>query len=74
MIEYIDLKIARAYSKMTTLEVARKMKKSQAWVTQVESGIRRIHADDSQKLMEIYGLDDTPLNKIKLNSKRIKRK
>ena len=52
---------------MTTLEVARKMKKSQSWVTQVESGIRRIHADDLQKLMEIYGLDDTPLNKILLN-------
>ena len=61
------MKIARAYSKMTTLEVARKMKKSQSWVTQVESGIRRIHADDLQKLMEIYGLDDTPLNKILLN-------
>ena len=61
------MKIARAYSKMTTLEVARKMKRSQSWVTQVESGIRRIHADDLQKLMEIYGLDDTPLNKILLN-------
>lgn len=59
MIEYIDLKLARTYANKTVSEVARAMKKSQSWVSQTESGARRIHADDLQKLMELYGLDDT---------------
>ena len=69
MIECIDLKLARTYANKTVSEVARAMKKSRSWVSQTESGTRRIHADDLQKLMELYGLDDTPLNRIKLNSK-----
>lgn len=74
MIEYIDLKLARIYANKTVSEVARVMKKSQSWVSQIESGTRDIKAIDLQKIMQLYGLDDTPLNKIKLNSKRIKRK
>ena len=71
MIEYIDLKLTRTYAKMTTFQVARAMKKSQSWVTQIENGSRDIKAIDLQKLMKAYGLDDTPLNKIVLkNNKR----
>ena len=46
MIEYIDLKLARTYANKTVSEVARVMKKSQSWVSQIESGTRDIKAID----------------------------
>ena len=74
MIEYIYLKLARPYANKSLVEVARAMKKSQSWASQIECGTRRISAEDLQKLMKIYSLDDTPLNKIILKPYKNKHK
>lgn len=42
-------------------EVARKVGKSKVWLSQIETGKRKIYFDDVQELCDIYGIDMSSL-------------
>ena len=56
MINQVNLRAARENANMTVVEVAKKFKRCQSWLTHIETNKRGIEARDLQKLVAIYGL------------------
>lgn len=62
-------KSARVRSGLSTNAVASKLKKSRNWLYLIEGGYRNLYLEDAQKLFEVYGMADIPLNQIFLSKK-----
>lgn len=51
------LKKARKEAELTQVQVAKKLKKPQSYVSQIESGQQRIDVVELQKFAKLYGKD-----------------